>query len=81
MTKLANEASLRSAKDKASFCANARKIFNKTLKPGGVDLSSYVQSVEAAQTHGLKSFQRDAKAPTPRDKPGRSRFSFFKKGD
>ncbi len=79
MTKLANASSLRSAQDKASFCANAKEIFNATLKPGGVDLTSYVQTVDAAQTHGLKACQRDAKAPTPRDKPGRSRFSFFKK--
>lgn len=79
MTKLANESSLRSAKNKAKFCANARQIFGKTLKPGGVNMSSYVGKVKAASSHGLKTCQRDARAPTPRDKPGKSRFSLFRK--
>ena len=79
MTHLANDASLRSSKDKAAFCASAKKIFSQTLKPGGVNMARYVQKIDAAQNHGMKACQRDAKAPVPRDKPGSSRFSLFKK--
>lgn len=78
MTDLANEASFRSAQDKKKFCADASEIFGDTLKSGGITLSSYVRRVDAAKDHGMKNCQREAKAPTPKDKPGRSRFSLFR---